>query len=146
MIAGLLLSALFVVAPVFLVGPLAFTLFRALAGASSAMYDPAARGYLMDATPPERRGEAFGLYSAAQNAGFILGPAIGGIAAALTGDIRAVFVVGGVGILVAAIVVTVAVHEMPRAPRAQAPGDEPAVDATGRRPSALHRDRSGTER
>ena len=114
MIAGLLLSAAFVVAPLFVVGPVAFTVLRALAGAASAMYDPAARGYLMDATPAERRGEAFGLYSAAQNAGFILGPAIGGIAAALTGDVRAVFVVGGVEIVVAAIVVVIAVHEKPR--------------------------------
>ena len=126
MITGLLLSALFVVAPLFVVGPVAFTVLRALAGAASAMYDPAARGYLMDATPAERRGEAFGLYSAAQNAGFILGPAIGGVAAALSGDVRAVFIVGGLGILIAAVVVAIAVHEQPRSRAAR---DEAGTDA-----------------
>ena len=49
------------------------------------MYDPAARGYITDATPPDRRGEAFGLYGAAQMGGLLLGPAIGGIGASLFG-------------------------------------------------------------
>ena len=133
MIAGLLLSAVFVVAPLFIVGPVAFTILRALAGAASAMYDPAARGYLMDATPPERRGEAFGLYSAAQNAGFIFGPAIGGIAAALTGDVRAVFVVGSIGIVIAAIVVTLAVHE---SPRSRTVADDPGTETPSAKAAA----------
>ena len=53
-----------------------------LAGLSASIYDPAARGYLVDANPPERQGETFGLYGAAQMGGLMLGPAIGGIAAA----------------------------------------------------------------
>ena len=117
MVAGLVLSALFVVGPLAVSGAVAFIGMRALAGAASALYDPAARGYLMDATPEDRRGEAFGLFSAAQNAGFIFGPALGGIAAAITGDVRAVFFVGGIGILVAAAVVAVAVRERPHSRR-----------------------------
>ena len=45
---------------------------RAGAGFGAAIYDPAARGFLTDATPPERRGEAFGLYGAAQMGGLLL--------------------------------------------------------------------------
>ena len=60
-----------------------FLVLRALQGLSTAVYDPAARGYITDATPPERRGEAFGLYGAAQMGGLVFGPAIGGLGSAL---------------------------------------------------------------
>ena len=92
MVAGLVLSGVFAVAPLLVEGAVAFIILRGLAGAAAALYDPAARGYLLDVTPPDRRGEAFGLYSAAQMAGFIFGPAIGGLAAAATGDVRSVFI------------------------------------------------------
>ena len=60
------------------------------------MYDPAARGYLTDATPPERRGEAFGLYGAAQMGGLLIGPAIGAFGAGAFGGIAFVFVFSAV--------------------------------------------------
>ena len=63
-----------------------------LAGLSAAVYDPAARGYLTDATPPGKRGEAFGLYGAAQMGGLLLGPAIAAFGAANFGGIAFVFV------------------------------------------------------
>ena len=113
MVAGLALSAIFAIAPLAVEGALAFVVLRGLAGAAAALYDPAARGYLMDATPANRRGEAFGLYSAAQMAGFIFGPAIGGLAAAVTGDVRSVFVLGGLVMLVSAVVVALKVRELP---------------------------------
>ena len=52
----------------------AFLVLRALAGLATSIYDPAARGVLMDATPADRHGEAFGWYSAAQMSGLLLGP------------------------------------------------------------------------
>ena len=79
MVVGLLATGLFCVLPLALTGPLAFIVLRACAGLSTALYDPAARGYLTDATPPERRGEAFGLYGAVQMGGLLLGPAIGAL-------------------------------------------------------------------
>ena len=66
------------------------------------MYDPAARGYLTDATPPERRGEAFGLYGAAQMGGLLIGPAIGAFGAGAFGGIAFVFVFSGIAALLAA--------------------------------------------
>ena len=61
MVVGLLATGLFEMLPLVLTGPVAFMILRAGAGLGAAIYDPAARGYLTDATPPERRGEAFGL-------------------------------------------------------------------------------------
>jgi MFS family permease len=127
MILGLSLAAVFAVAPLFIVGPAAFIALRALAGLSASMYDPAARGYLVDANPPERHGELFGLYGAAQMGGLMVGPAIGGIAAGLTGQPTVVFWVAGLMIVVAAILVAVRVPELAHRPRsAAADADEPA--------------------
>ena len=81
MVIGLLLTGLFSMLPLAFSGPLAFVLLRAGAGLATSIYDPAARGYLTDATPPERRGEAFGLYGAVQMGGLLLGPAIGAFGA-----------------------------------------------------------------
>ena len=79
MVLGLVLAAVFAVAPLFVVGPAAFIVVpRARRPVAPSIYDPAARGYLVDANPPERHGEMFGLYGAAQMGGLMLGPAIGG--------------------------------------------------------------------
>ncbi|MFL0413900.1 MFS transporter [uncultured Sphingomonas sp.] len=51
---------------------------RAIAGIAGATYGPA-NAVIADVTPPERRGQAFGLLGAAFGGGFILGPAIGGL-------------------------------------------------------------------
>ena len=84
------------------------------------MYDPAARGYLTDATPPERRGEAFGLYGAAQMGGLLLGPAIGGFGAHWFGGIAFVFVFSGIAAWLAAIPIALRGQgdERPDPPRA----------------------------
>jgi MFS family permease len=112
MVAGLLLASVFAVLPLFIVGPGAFIVLRALSGFAAAMYDPAARAYLVDANPPERQGEAFGLYGAAQTGGFMLGPAIGGVLAGLTGHPEVVFWVAGVSLLVSATLVLLRVREL----------------------------------
>ena len=83
MVIGLIATGIFSFLPLVFTGPLAFVLLRAGSGLATAAYDPAARGYLTDATPPDRRGEAFGLYGAAQMGGLLLGPAIGALGAAL---------------------------------------------------------------
>jgi MFS family permease len=127
MVIGLLLAAVFAVAPLFVVGPAAFIVVRALSGLSASIYDPAARGYLVDANPPERHGELFGLYGAAQMGGLMIGPAIGGIAAAITNQPTVVFWVAGLAILVSAGLVAARVPNVAH-PAVARPGDT-ATDA-----------------
>jgi MFS family permease len=124
MVIGLVLASVFAVAPVFVVGPLAFIVTRLLAGMSAAIYDPAARGYLVDANPPDRHGETFGLYGAAQMGGLMLGPALGGLAAAATGNPTIPFWVAGIFVFAAGIVVLVRVREIPRVAHDGRSGDD----------------------
>jgi len=114
MVIGLVAAGIFAVAPIAVHGAEAFIVLRALSGLAASLYDPAARGYLVDASPRDRRGEAFGLYSAAQMGGLLLGPAVGGVSAALLGRLDVVFVLAGLGGFVAALAVALTVHEKPR--------------------------------
>ena len=118
MVIGLFACAIATVLPLAIVGPLAFLVFRALAGLATSIYDPAARGYLVDANPPEQQGETFGLYGAAQMGGLMLGPAVGGIAVALTRDPTIGFWVAGLALFVAGILVAVRIPEPSREERA----------------------------
>ena len=134
MVAGLVLAAGVAVLPLFIIGPVAFVALRALAGLCASIYDPAARGYLVDANPPERQGETFGYYGAAQMGGFMIGPAVGGVAAAVSGEPTVVFWVAGIALLVSAVLVMVRVrdipHVSPAAPSAAAsPGAAPSAAA-----------------
>jgi len=115
MVFGNVAAGIFLFLPLIFVGPLAFTILRALAGLSTAMYDPAARGYITDATPPDRRGEAFGMYGAAQMGGLLLGPAIGGIGASLFGGVTFIFVFGAISSILAAAAIAIRVRERPHA-------------------------------
>ena len=111
MVAGLLLGGIFTFLPLLITGPLAFFVLRAAAGFATSIYDPAARGYLTDATPPERRGEAFGLYGAAQMGGLLIGPAVGAIGADRLGGIGFVFVLGGLALALAAVPIALMARE-----------------------------------
>jgi MFS family permease len=111
MVVGLVVTAIALGLPLVLTSPIAFVLLRALAGLATAVYDPAARGYLTDATPPERRGEAFGLYGSAQMGGLLFGPAIGGLGSAAFGGVAFVFVFGALATFVAAVAVALRVRE-----------------------------------
>jgi MFS family permease len=146
MILGLVLAGIFTILPLAITGPLAFVALRAIVGLATAIYDPAARGYLTDATPPERRGEAFGLYGAAQMGGLLLGPAIGAFGADRLGGIGFVFVFGGAAAIVAAI--PIARLQREQGPRTRAalpldatefPPDSPSI--AGRAAAAVAADR-----
>ncbi len=116
MVAGNVLGGIFLFLPIVFVGAVPFTILRALAGLSTAMYDPAARGYITDATPADRRGEAFGLYGAAQMGGLLLGPAIGGIGASIFGGVAFIFVFGAISSFLAAAAIAIRVRERPHEP------------------------------
>jgi len=130
MVVALAVSAVAVALPVVVTGTAAFIVLRLIAGLGAAAYDPAARGYLMDVNPPERQGETFGMYSAAQMGGFMVGPAVGGIAAAITGEPTVVFWVFGLAYAVSALVVAVRVADLSRTEAKQASADlHEAADA-----------------
>jgi DHA1 family multidrug resistance protein-like MFS transporter len=111
MVAGNVGAGIFQFLPLVLLGPVPFFVLRALQGLSTSMYDPAARGFITDATPPERRGEAFGLYGAAQMGGLLFGPAIGGLGSAALGGIGFVFVFGAASSFLAALAIALKVRE-----------------------------------
>ncbi|MEA2536039.1 MAG: transporter, family, multidrug resistance protein [Chloroflexota bacterium] len=150
MVAALLANAVVIPLPLFVSGAVAFVFIRALAGLATAAYDPAARGFLVDATPADRQGEAFGLYGAAQMGGLLFGPAIGGLGASLVGAQSIVFWLAAVSSAASAMVILVAVREGartrvgPRIPAegvtelpgssGQAPGEPWASEAADARP------------
>jgi MFS family permease len=113
MIIGLLTTGVLGALPLVFTGALPFLLLRAGAGVGAAIYDPAARGYLTDATPPGRRGEAFGLYGAAQMGGLLLGPAIGAFGADRFGGIGFVFIFSAIAAFAAALAIALRVRETP---------------------------------
>ncbi len=112
MALGLIVSAFAVGLSVVLTGPLPFLILRAFAGLGTAMYDPAARGVVTDATPPDRQGEAFGVYGAAQMGGLLLGPAFGGVGAALFGGLGFVFGFSALALVLAAIPIVLRVRDL----------------------------------
>ncbi|HEX2470196.1 MAG TPA: MFS transporter [Candidatus Limnocylindrales bacterium] len=148
MVIGLVASGVFGALPLVLTGPVAFLLLRAGAGLGAAIYDPAARGFLTDSTPPHRRGEAFGLYGAAQMGGLLLGPSIGAFGAERFGGIAFVFVFSAIASVIAAVAIALRVREEGPAHKADAspwsdrmtlPPDSPYVE--GRAAAALAADR-----
>jgi MFS family permease len=105
MVGGLVLLGIFMLVPLFLTSAAALFVSRFLAGAATGMYDPAARGIIVDRTPEGERGEAFGLYTAFQMGGFMIGPVIGAIGAAATGGLGFPFALtGGLSILAAVFI------------------------------------------
>jgi len=137
MVVGLVVTGLAGALPLVWTGPTAFILLRAASGLGAAVYDPAARGFLTDATPPERRGEAFGLYGAAQMGGLLLGPTIGAFGAGQFGGIGFVFVFSAVTSVIAAVGVAVRVreevyerhaHPTPSPDRTEFPPDAPFLE------------------
>ena len=130
MVAGNLGAGVFLFLPLVMVGAGPFIALRALAGLATAIYDPAARGYISDATPPDRRGEAFGLYGAAQMGGLLLGPAIGGLGSAWFGGYGFIFIFGALSSFAAAAAIAIRVRERPPLAGAAREAHRPSVDLT----------------
>jgi len=95
MVAGMALIGLGALLPIFFPRALELLLLRALAGIGAGMYEPSARGYIVDATREGERGEAFGLYQAAVMAGIVVGPGIAALGAQVWPGYTLPFVVGG---------------------------------------------------
>jgi DHA1 family multidrug resistance protein-like MFS transporter len=114
LVIGLLVFGIIGALPLWLTDPLWFLVLRAGTGLGAAIYDPAARGFLTDATPSDRQGEAFGLYGAAQMGGLLVGPAIGAIGAAWFGGIAFVFIFFAVTSVLAAVAIALRIREGPR--------------------------------
>ena len=142
MVVGAALAGIFEFLPLVFVGAVPFILLRGLAGFATAAYDPAARGTVTELAPPERRGEAFGLYSAAQMGGLLFGPAIGGLGASIFGGVAFVFVFGAVSSIAAAVLVGLRVRETSDPARAKATRSYDTTEFPGR-PALVADDASG---
>src|SRR5438067_9017985 len=102
--AQALLSAVYLV----INDPALFIVLRFAEGAAAAAFLPSARALITDAVPSKQRGEAFGIFSAFLNAGFLLGPGLGGLLAA-TGYASA-FIGAVIFRLVAIVIVVTMIH------------------------------------
>ncbi len=123
LVAALALSAASSALP--LVSPTIVVLLasRAAAGVAAAMYDPAARGLIVDMTAEDQRGEAFGLYGSAQTGGLMLGPAIGALGAAVLSGFSFPFLFGAATSIVSGLYLAAALHEELRIERPERAGD-----------------------
>jgi MFS family permease len=79
MVIGLALQSIVSLGYLVVSDPIVFVGLRFLEGMVAASVIPSARALVADVIPEERRGEAYGLFSAFLNAGFLLGPALGGV-------------------------------------------------------------------
>jgi DHA1 family multidrug resistance protein-like MFS transporter len=86
--------------------PWYFISLRFLEGMVAGGVNPAANAYVMDIVPRKERGVAFGWLGSSISAGFMMGPAIGGILADTLGY-NAPFIFGGATILVTALFLAV---------------------------------------
>ncbi|MFX1483186.1 MAG: MFS transporter [Promethearchaeota archaeon] len=83
---------------------------RALEGAVSAGFFPAANAFVTDVTSPNNRGTAMGYLSMGNMVGFVVGPALGGFLAQFLG-FRIPFIVAGAASLFTMILVHLLVQE-----------------------------------
>jgi len=81
--------------------PWYFIVLRFVEGAAGGAVMPAANAYVIDVVPSKERGAAFGWIGAANSAGFMMGPAIGGLLSDWYGY-TVPFIFGGVASLVTA--------------------------------------------
>jgi MFS family permease len=108
MILSLFIQAILSAVYLLINDPVLFVVLRFAEGAAAAAFLPSARALITDAIAPEKRGEAFGIFSAFFNTGFLLGPALGGILAS-TGYASA-FIGAVLFRLVAIVIVVTMIH------------------------------------
>jgi MFS family permease len=106
---GLVAMAVLTFLYLFVTDPVWFVVLRLIEGVASATLLPPARALIADRVPPERRGEAFGIFGSFFNAGFVVGPGIGSLLASL--DYNLAFVGAVVARLAAALVVLLLIRE-----------------------------------
>ncbi len=93
-LAGLLIEGAATVAFVWADSTVALIALRLVQGLGLSLIYPAVRALIADLTPLERRGEAFAAFWGMLNIGWLLGPAIGGLAAGLVGKVPLLLVSG----------------------------------------------------
>src|SRR5215469_12620388 len=81
MVISLIAQAALSLAYLFITDPILFVVLRFAEGIAGAAALPSARALIADSVPPERRGQAYGIFGAFFNTGFLLGPALGGLLA-----------------------------------------------------------------
>jgi MFS family permease len=81
MLLSLLTQAALSLIYLFVADPVLFVVLRFAEGIAAAAFLPSARALITDSMPAEKRGEAFGIFGAFFNAGFLFGPALGGLLA-----------------------------------------------------------------
>jgi MFS family permease len=118
MAIGLGLQAVISVLYLVFLDPIAFVILRFVEGAVFAATTPAARALVADIVPDEQRGEAYGIFGAFMNAGFLFGPALGGLFA--TAGFSSAFIGSCVFRVLALAVVLLLVPEGHRHPEARA--------------------------
>lgn len=131
MLVGLAGLGIFSALPLAFPEPVALFILRFLGGVFAAMYDPAARGTIVDATDEDERGEAFGLFSAAQMGGLIFGPVLGSLGAAVVGGFGFPFVLTAVMCVAGAAYLGIALPAgAPRVVRPGTRGRAPIVESS----------------
>ncbi len=98
--------------------PWYFIVLRFVEGAAGGAIQPASNAYVMDAVPAKERGAAFGWLGSAFSAGFMLGPALGGIMVDTMGY-ASPFIFGGVTSIFTAAFLLKRMHN-------RKPGERPA--------------------
>lgn len=111
MVVGLLAQAALSLAYLFIADPVLFVALRFAEGIVAATVLPPARALIADEIPVEQRGQAYGIFSAFLNAGFLLGPALGGFVA--TTGYAAAFI-GAVVFRLLALAIVLALIPRPR--------------------------------
>ncbi len=101
--------------------PVDLIVLRFIEGVTIAAIQPAIRAYIADVTPEEHRSEAYGVLSAALNAGLFIGPLLGGVLAEKV-DFQAAYIASVIVEAIAAVIIWRQVHEPAGAIRARENG------------------------